>query len=75
MLEMYGDILTQVQKILVNRIKSRCQCAMRLQVPTIVYALVAGSLSDRFGRGPLLVLPIIGQILEGAALLVNKVQL
>ena len=39
-----------------------------------MYALVAGSLSDRFGRGPLLVLPIIGQILEGAALLVNKVQ-
>ena len=47
---------------------------MRLQAPTVVYALVAGSLSDRFGRGPLLVLPIIGQILEGAALLVNKVQ-
>ena len=39
-----------------------------------MYALVAGSLSDRFGRGPLLALPIIGQILEGAALLVNKVQ-
>ena len=44
-------------------------------MPTVVYALVAGSLSDRFGRGPLLVLPIIGQILEGAALLFNKVQL
>ena len=48
---------------------------MRLQVPTVVYASVAGSLSDRFGRGPLLMLPIIGQILEGAALLINKVQL
>ena len=44
-------------------------------MPAIVYALVAGSLSDRFGRVPLLVLPIIGQILEGAALLVNKVRL
>ena len=43
------------------------------QIPTVIYALLAGSLSDKFGRGPLLVLPIIGQILEGAALLVNKV--
>ena len=43
------------------------------QVPTAFYALIAGSLSDRFGRGPLLILPIIGQILEGAALLVNKI--
>ena len=43
------------------------------QVPTVIYAVLAGSLSDRFGRGPLLFLPIIGQILEGVALLVNKV--
>ena len=43
------------------------------QVPTVIYALLAGSLSDKFGRGPLLILPIIGQILEGTALLVNKI--
>merc|ERR1719410_2705293 len=43
------------------------------QVPTVIYAVLAGSLSDRFGRGPLLFLPIIGQILEGVALLVNKI--
>ena len=43
------------------------------QVPTVVYALLAGSLSDKFGRGPLLLLPIIGQILEGIALLVNRI--
>ena len=38
------------------------------QVPTVIYALLAGSLSDKFGRGPLLLLPIIGQVLEGIAL-------
>ena len=43
------------------------------QVPTVVYALLAGSLSDKYGRGLLLIFPIIGQILEGAALLVNKI--
>ena len=43
------------------------------QIPTVIYALLAGSLSDKFGRWPLLVMPIIGQILEGAALLVNKI--
>ena len=35
--------------------------------------MVAGSLSDKFGRGLLLVLPIFGQVLEGAALLVNTI--
>ena len=30
-------------------------------------------MSDKFGRGLLLVLPILGQVLEGAALLVNKI--
>ena len=39
----------------------------------MIYAVLAGSLSDKFGRGPLLVLPIVGQILEGIALLANKV--
>ena len=43
------------------------------QIPTVIYALLAGSLSDKFGRAPLLVLPIVGQILEGAALLINKI--
>ena len=43
------------------------------QVPTMIYAVLAGSLSDKFGRGPLLVLPIVGQILEGIALLANTV--
>ena len=43
------------------------------QIPTVIYALLSGSLSDKFGRWPLLMMPIIGQILEGAALLVNKI--
>jgi len=43
------------------------------QVPTIIYAIVAGSLSDKYGRKPLMILPIVGQALEGVALLVNKV--
>ena len=43
------------------------------QVPTVIYAVLAGSLSDRFGRKPLMIAAILGQILEGVALLVNKV--
>ena len=43
------------------------------QVPTVIYAVLAGSLSDRFGRKPLMIAAILGQILEGGALLVNKV--
>ena len=43
------------------------------QVPTVIYAVLAGSLADRFGRKPLMVAAILGQILEGVALLVNKI--
>ena len=43
------------------------------QVPTVIYAILAGSLSDKFGRKPLMIAAILGQILEGVALLVNKI--
>ena len=60
------------------------------QVPTIIYALLAGTISDRFGRKPLMVTVrslrliimrgtffdrqvCLGQILEGVALLLNKI--
>ena len=43
------------------------------QVPTVIYAILAGSLSDKFGRKPLMVAAILGQILEGVALLVNQI--
>ena len=43
------------------------------QVPTVIYAILAGSLSDKFGRKPLMIAAIVGQILEGVALLVNKI--
>ena len=44
-----------------------------VQVPIIIYALLAGTLSDKYGRRPLMIMPIVGQILEGVALLANKV--
>ena len=46
---------------------------MMTQVPTIIYAIMAGSLSDRFGRKPLMISVMVGQILEGLALLVNTI--
>ena len=68
-LEMYGEIMTQVDR----RHRIHPAPSPPVQVPTMIYAVLAGSLSDKFGRGPLLVLPIVGQILEGIALLANKV--
>ncbi len=35
--------------------------------PAFAYVLVAGALSDRFGRKPLLLLPMVGSILEMVA--------
>ena len=71
-LEMYGEIMTQVDRR--HRIHpAPPSTPPPVQVPTMIYAVLAGSLSDKFGRGPLLVLPIVGQILEGIALLANKV--
>lgn len=66
----YSDIQVIVQKR-VNMLEMYGD--MMCQVPTIIYALLAGSLSDKYGRKPLMILPIIGQILEGTALIVNKV--
>ena len=40
-------------------------------VPSVVYSLFAGALSDDFGRKPLMLLPAIGMILRDAALLIN----
>ena len=42
------------------------------QVPTAFYALIGGSIADRYGKAPLILLPVIGQVLEGVALLINK---
>lgn len=39
--------------------------------PTLVYAFVMGALSDKFGRKPLLMLPIIGQAIDGVLQLIN----
>ena len=69
--EMYGEIMTQVD--LKHPRSPTSPTAPPAQVPTMIYAVLAGSLSDKFGRGPLLVLPIVGQILEGIALLANTV--
>lgn len=46
---------------------------MMSQVPTIIYAVMAGSLSDTFGQKPLMISVMTGQTLEGVALLVNKI--
>ena len=37
--------------------------------PALLYVLVAGALSDRFGRKPLLLLPMLGSIVEMAVFL------
>ena len=40
-------------------------------VPALLYSLFAGSLSDDFGRKPLMIVPIIGAVVTDAALLLN----
>ena len=39
--------------------------------PALIYSLFAGSLSDDFGRKPLMVVPMIGIVLTNIALLMN----
>lgn len=39
--------------------------------PALIYVFVAGGLSDKFGRKPLLLLPIFGQFLDGLLYLLN----
>ena len=39
--------------------------------PAFLYSLFVGSLSDDFGRKPLMVVPLIGVVLSNAALLLN----
>lgn len=39
--------------------------------PTLVYAFVMGALSDKFGRKPLLMLPMIGTVIDGILQLIN----
>jgi len=68
-LKEHKDVEIQVQK---RFNKFEMYGEIMTQVPTAFYALIAGSIADRFGKAPLLILPIIGQILEGAALLLNK---
>lgn len=38
-------------------------------LPTMLYVLVAGALSDRFGRKPLLLFPMAGSVIEAATYL------
>lgn len=40
-------------------------------VPALLYTLVAGSLSDTYGRKPLILLPLVGNLLEAALTLVG----
>ena len=39
--------------------------------PALIYSLFAGSLSDDFGRKPLMVIPLVGFVLTNVALLLN----
>ncbi len=39
--------------------------------PTFFYVLVAGALSDRLGRKPLILVPILGSLVEMATYLVG----
>ena len=40
-------------------------------VPAIIYSLFAGSLSDDYGRKPLIIVPIFGAVLTAIGMLVN----
>ena len=39
--------------------------------PTLFYSLFAGGLSDEAGRKPLLILPIVGQVVQAGLEIVN----
>ena len=41
--------------------------------PTLLYSLFAGGLSDEAGRKPLLVIPLVGQVVQSVAEIVNLV--
>ncbi len=74
-LDEYEDIQTEVQKRVNNfdmvryidkqvvnvLIQAHCQSSEWIgRTPTLVYSFFAGSLSDDFGRKPLLILPVLG---------------
>lgn len=41
--------------------------------PTFFWTLVAGSLSDKYGRKPLLILPMFGRMISHLVLLLNYI--
>ena len=43
------------------------------RLPTVIFTLFAGPLSDTFGRKPLMVLPLVGFLVLNLVLLVNSV--
>jgi hypothetical protein len=40
-------------------------------VPAFIYVIFAGALSDRYGRRPLLLLPLFGNVLSGVFSVIN----
>ena len=59
-----------------NDVQRKLQSFERVQqwigsTPSLVYAFFTGALSDKFGRKPLMLLPIIGLCLAQALMLVN----
>ncbi len=42
-------------------------------VPSFLYAVFAGALSDKYGRKPLILLPLIGNIIGGVFSVLNYV--
>ena len=41
------------------------------RMPTLIYSFFAGSLSDDFGRKPLIVMPMLGALIGGVITIIN----
>ena len=67
-LDEYSSINSDVQKEVVDIQTTGTYLGA---VPAFIYSLFAGALSDDFGRKPLMVFPMIGNVLVSVSLLVN----
>ena len=67
-LDEYESYNTEVQKSVVDIQSISIYLG---SIPAIIYSLFAGSLSDDFGRKPLIVIPLFGAVLTAIGMLIN----